>query len=45
MQGKMAAQHPLHLTRAFGAPLYRGFFAFVRSDYIVGSSALAGASR
>jgi hypothetical protein len=24
----MAAQHALHLTRAFGAPLYRGFFAY-----------------
>jgi hypothetical protein len=26
----LAAQHALHLTRAFGAPLYRGFFAIVR---------------
>jgi hypothetical protein len=35
----ISAQHTLHLTRAFGAPLYRGFFAFVRELVQSGGSA------
>jgi hypothetical protein len=40
-----ASQQPLCLTRAFGAPLYRGFFACVWNDCLVGSSGSVGVSR
>jgi hypothetical protein len=32
---RVTAASTRHLTRAFGAPLYRGFFASVGSDCIV----------
>jgi len=40
-----AAQHALHLTRAFGDPLYHGFFAFADGLFSEWWSCKSGAGR